>query len=192
MRPNRVPMTEAHSTPHPPKETASPDGAEGEWLERVFREHYESLCAFVYSYTGSDDLAEDIVQDVFLSIWKDPERWVSADRVRVLLFVAARNRAVDHLRHLRVRERHVQRTIAEGPTRMAPRADDALAHKEVQEALDEAVASLPDRAREIFLLSREQGLTYREIAERLGISIKTVETQIGRSLKRLRAQLGRF
>lgn len=169
-----------------PRESASPDRV---WLEQLFRDHHAELCSFVYGYTSSDDVAEDIVQDLFLSVWQDPERWVKARRVRVLLFVAARNRALDYLRHRRVRENHAERVLAEDPNPSIPSADDAFAHKEIQQAIDDAVSRLPERAREIFLMSRSDGLTYREIAERIGISIKTVETHMSRSLRRLREQL---
>lgn len=183
-------MTDAQLSPGPSKGVSRPDPA---WLERIFRDHYAELCSFVFGYTASDEAAEDIVQDLFLSIWRDLDRWMEQESVRVLLFVAARNRALDYLRHRRVRERHAQRTVAEAVSGViAPAADDAVVNQEIREALDEAIGTLPDRAREVFLLNREEGLTYREIAERLGISIKTVETQMSRSLKKLRARLAVF
>jgi RNA polymerase sigma-70 factor (ECF subfamily) len=160
------------------------------WLEGLFREHYAGLCSFVYGYLSSDDAAEDLVQDLFVAIWRDPMRWYEAgDALRPLLYVAARNRALDALKHQRVRDRHAVAVAGSESMRAAPAADVVVAHRQVQQALDAAVAALPARAREIYLLSREQGLTYREIAERLGISVKTVETQMSRSLKRLRLDL---
>lgn len=183
-------MTDVRLTPSPSTGVSCADPA---WLERIFRDHYAELCAFVYGYTGSDEAAEDIVQDLFLSIWRDPARWTGRESVRLLLFVAARNRAFDYLRYRRVRERHAQRAIAEAVVgAVAPPADDVATSKELREALDEAIGELPERAREVFLLNREEGLTYREIAERLGISIKTVETLMSRSLKKLRARLAVF
>lgn len=164
-----------------------------EWLEAVFRKHYAELCTFVFGYVASEDAAEDIVQDLFVSIWTDPERWLEGGgSPRVLLYVAARNRALDHLRHRRVRERHARshaRIAAMEPAVQPPTAVDLLTAQEVERALNQAIAALPERAREIFLLSRETGLTYREIAERLEVSVKTVETQMSRSLKKLRLLL---
>jgi RNA polymerase sigma-70 factor (ECF subfamily) len=163
-----------------------------EWLEEVFREHYVELCAFVFGYVASDDAAEDIVQDLFLAIWESPDRWKETGKSpRFLLYVAARNRALDYIKFRRVRERHAE-NVAETPAHTPATAVENLARQEVQQALDNAIASLPERAREIFLLSREEGLTYREIAERLELSIKTVETQMSRSLKRLRSELATY
>jgi RNA polymerase sigma-70 factor (ECF subfamily) len=162
-----------------------------EWLERVFREQYAELCTFVCTLVASRDAAEDIVQDLFYSIWRDPARWLDAgDALRPMLFVAARNRALDVLKQRRVRERYAEQTaLLEAPhAGWAP--DEAAAWREIERALDAAIAALPQGAREIFLLSRRDGLTYREIAERVGLSVKTVETQMGRALKKLRAQLG--
>jgi len=161
-----------------------------EWIERAFREHYAELCTFVAGLVGSEEGAEDVVQDVFLTIWRAPDRWLEAgDALRPMLFVAARNRALDVLRRRRVRERYVERValrVVPGPA--GP--DEVLAQREIERAFDEAVAGLSARVREIYLLHRMEGLTYREIAERLGISVKTVEAQMGRALKALRARLG--
>jgi RNA polymerase sigma-70 factor (ECF subfamily) len=171
----------------------SPDAASPVhgWLERVFRDNYAELCAFACSIVGSEDAAADVVQDLFCSIWQDPGRWMAAgDALRPMLFVAARNRALDVLKQRRVRERHAQRTALVGAPHAAWAPDEAAAWREIERALDAAIAALPEGAREIFLLSRREGLTYREIAERFGLSVKTVETQMGRALKKLRAQLG--
>jgi len=159
------------------------------WIERVFREHYAELCTFVAGVIGSDDGAEDVVHDVFLSIWRAPDRWMEAgDALRPMLYVAVRNRALDVLRWRRVRERYVERmahAVAPGPA--GP--DEVLAQREIERAFDAAVEGLSAREREIYLLHRMEGLTYREVAERLGISVKTVEVQMGRALKKLRAEL---
>lgn len=161
------------------------------WFEGVFNEHYNELAAYVRRYVGSDDLADDILQDLFISIWRDLDRWIDAgDALRPLLFVAARNRAFDHLRAVKVRERHARSVVAlEDHEATSPEADDALLQREIQALLDAAVAKLPPRARQIFLLSREEGLTYREIARRLRLSPKTVENQMGIALSRLRSTL---
>ncbi|HEX7091107.1 MAG TPA: RNA polymerase sigma-70 factor [Longimicrobiales bacterium] len=162
-----------------------------EWLERVFREQYAELCTFVCTLVASRDVAEDIVQDLFYSIWRDPARWLDAgDALRPMLFVAARNRALDALKQRRVRERYAEQTALVEARHPAWGPDEAAAWREIERALDAAIAALPQGAREIFLLSRRDGLTYREIAERFGLSVKTVETQMGRALKKLRAQLG--
>lgn len=160
-----------------------------EWIERVFRQHYAELCTFVAGLTGSVEGAEDVVHDVFLAIGRAPERWLEAgDALRPMLYVAARNRALDVLRWRRVRERYAERVALQAAAAPAD-PEEVLAQREIERAFDAAVAGLSARMREIYLLHRLEGLTYREIADRLGISVKTVEVQMGRALKKLREQL---
>lgn len=130
-----------------------------------------------------------MVHDVFLAIWRAPERWLEAgDALRPMLYVAARNRALDVLRWRRVRERYAERVALQAAAAPAD-PEEVLAQREIERAFDAAVAGLSARMREIYLLHRLEGLTYREIADRLGISVKTVEVQMGRALKKLREQL---
>lgn len=168
-------------------------GSRHEWFAELFRNHYAELCAFAYRFVASHAVAEDLVQDLFVAVWADAERWPEDDdTIHLLLYTATRNRALNHLKGRRVRERYAERTAAETPDFVDATADDEVVHRELQQALNDAIASLPPSARQIFLLSREEGLTYREIAERLEISVKTVETQMSRSLKKLRDHLAHY
>ena len=155
-------------------------------FEQIFREHFEGLAGFVYRLTRSRAIAEELVQDLFLEIWVRRERLVITETLRTYLFRAARNRAFNQLRRNKLERlwRLRQPPLAESETVEHEHANDELAA-----AIRAAVASLPDRCREIFLLSREQNMTYAEIAQVLGLSIKTVETQMGRALKALRTRL---
>lgn len=178
----------------PPSRDAAPHArTPREWLEKVFRDHYAELSVFECRYVGSDEVAEDIVQDLFCAIWRSPERWLNAgDALRPLLLVAARNRALDYLRHQRVGERHSWRFIEGGGGGAASAADAEILQREIERDIEKAIASLPDRVRQVFLLSRRDGLTYREIADRLGLSIKTVESQMTKALRELRLRLAAY
>ena len=100
---------------------------------------------------------------------------------------STRNRVLNHLRHEKV-ERLGQAAAAADP-RVEPRPHAALAEQEIDAAVRDAVATLPDRCREAFELSRVQGLRYAEIAAVMGISVKTVEAQMGKALRILRERL---
>jgi len=165
-------------------------GSRHEWFAELFRSHYTALCALAYRYVASHAVAEDLVQDLFVAVWGDAERWPEDDdTLYLLLYTATRNRALNYLKGLRVRERYAERTAATTPDFIDATAVDEVLQRELQQALDDAIADLPASARQIFLLSREEGLTYREISNRLGISVKTVETQMSRALKKLRDNL---
>lgn len=161
-------------------------------LETVFRAHYAGMASFVQRFVRSADLAEELVQDVFLKLWSKREQLAEIETLRTYLFRAARNTALNYLRRAKLerkwREEHG--TDNDPPTAFA--ADEETVEQEVAIAVQEAIGRLPPRCREIFLLSRDGGLTYAEIARSLEISVKTVETQMGRALKSLRSSLQHF
>jgi RNA polymerase sigma-70 factor (ECF subfamily) len=169
-----------------------------EWIERLrqgdeaafeslFRAFAPGLCAFVARYVDSQAVAEEIVQDLFLTIWRRRADLVVEQSVATYLFTAARNRAVNHLRHERVARRW------EGSIVGRIESPGASAESELLEMLDlqDGIERLPARCRLIFTLSRQQGMTYAQIAESLGLSVKTVEVQMGRALRALRAWVKR-
>lgn len=159
------------------------------WYEALFRRHHADLCGCLYRYLGSAEAAEDVVQDLFLSVWDDLEAWQArGEQIRPALFVAARNRALDLLKHRRVRERQREQVRLAMVQKIRP-ADEELVASELKARVEDAVAALPERCRLIFTLSREGGRTYAEIAESLGLSVKTVETQMSRALRALRERL---
>lgn len=183
-----------------------PHGGAQSWAERIrsgnrrafeclFREHYEALCRFALGYVDQLPEAEDLVQDVFFDLWEKRRTLDVEYSLRAYLYGMTRHHALKHLRRRRVRAKWtVQGEFREASATTAKpgRTDDALQHKELEEAAEQAVAALPQRRRQIFVLSRRHGLTYPEIAEALGISVNTVETQIRRALKFLRKRLAVF
>lgn len=157
-------------------------------FEALFHAYHAPLCAFAYRYVGARDLAEDIVQEIFLFVWERRETWDVRTSVKSYLFTAVRNAALSYLRHERVVRRREAETVELFDGRSAG-ADAEADAAETLAAVQQAVGRLPERCRLAFTLHREQGLTYSEIAEVLGISPRTVEVQMGRALKSLRKSL---
>jgi RNA polymerase sigma-70 factor (ECF subfamily) len=159
-------------------------------FEALYRAHYARLCGFVTSYVHSSEAASDIVQDLFLTLWEKQLAAGSRELTAAYLYGAARNRALKYLRHqrvaLRFRERSAPRDATTGVT------DHDVRQRELAEAVDSALTELPDRCREIFLLSRRAHMSYAEIATALGISVKTVEVQMWRALRKLRDRLAPY
>lgn len=160
-------------------------------LEEAFRACYAGMCGFVRAQVGSADTAEDLVQDVFMRVWQTRNRLDPNGSLRSLLYRSAHNAALNFLKHRNVESRWLH-TASTSPARIAPDGDDPAAFNELASAVDHALAALPERCRLIFIMSRQQGLSYAEIADALGLSIKTVETQMGRALKALRSAVAAF
>jgi RNA polymerase sigma-70 factor (family 1) len=160
-------------------------------FESLFREHYAVLCAFSRKFVTDPDAAEEIVQDLFLGLWEKRADLMPTLSLRSYLFAAVRNGCLNHLKHIKVRGRHVEHVAAQ-PLEVAEDPQEALQAAELAARISLAIDALPDRCGEIFKLSRFEGLKYQEIADRLQLSPRTVEVQIGKALKLLREQLGEY
>jgi RNA polymerase sigma-70 factor (ECF subfamily) len=162
-------------------------------FDAMFEAHYAGLCLFAATIVGSDAVAEEVVQDTLLQIWRQRDRWHVSTTVAAYLYRAVRNRAIGHVRHEAV-ERRLQDRVGTGTAVPAlgahPTTPDAeLQGAELAVAIERALSDLAPRCREAFLLRRQHGLSYAEIAEAMGIAPKTVEVQIGAALRALRAAL---
>ena len=156
-------------------------------FDTIFRAWYPALVRASEALVRSRAVAEEIVQDVMLELWKRRENISHDSSPQAYLFQSTRNRSLNHLRHERV-EKNAE------PQMTREEATDSTAHslmveEEIHVAMKRAVDRLPGRCREVFVLSRTHGLKYSEIAESLGISVKTVEAQMGKALRILREEL---
>ena len=155
--------------------------------EEIFRTWYPALVRMADAMVRSRAIAEELVQDVMLELWRRRDRLAADGSVQAYLFQSTRNRALNHLRHGRIVDRSAVYMAGETSTRAS--ADAEVVEGELQVALREAVQALPPRCKQVFELSRVQGLKYAEIAEVLGVTVKAVEAQMGRALKSLRERL---
>ena len=159
-------------------------------FEKLFNAYCQPLINFAARYAKDVALAENMVQDVFLKIWKNREQLDPGLNIRAYLYTAVKNAALKHLRHADIRQKSVDRI--KGLTAPARTPEDDLTEQELTDSIQRAIASLPDRCHKIFCMNRFDGLTYAEIAEVQNVSVKTVETHMGRALKSLRKQLLQF
>jgi RNA polymerase sigma-70 factor, ECF subfamily len=145
----------------------------------------------VLRFVGSAEVAQDLVQDLFLRLWNTRGPRDAVRLTRPYLYVAARNRALKYLRHRRVVSSWIARVALEEPPSAAT-PEDLLLRDELDEAVRRAIARLPARCRAIFVLRRRDQMSYREIAARLGVSLGTVKSQMWRATLRLREQLAPY
>jgi RNA polymerase sigma-70 factor (ECF subfamily) len=161
-------------------------------FDTVFRDNYAHLVRMAESIIRERALAEEIAQDVMLELWRRRESIEVEQSFRAYLLRSTRNRALNHVRHQRIVLREATVAAAAAESARAQSAEDEMLGTELERAVREAIASLPERAREVFQLSRDRGLKYAEIAVLLGISVKTVEKRMGQALAELRDRLAQW
>jgi len=159
-------------------------------FDQLFRSWYEPVVRAANRLLHDPGVAEELAQDVFLEMWRRRDQLPDGSSVPGYLLQAVRNRALNHLRHLKVRQR--TQSYVEAMSEPADTADEEAETGELEVAIREAIAALPPRTREVFLMSRERNLKYAEIAELLGISVKAVEANMSRALRQLRDRLAPF
>ncbi|MBS1600416.1 MAG: RNA polymerase sigma-70 factor [Bacteroidetes bacterium] len=151
----------------------------------VFEEHYNLLCNYAYSFIGEKNACEDIVQEIFFKIWDKNRELILSDTIRFYLFTAVRNNCLTYLkREKKIDWQHYQNE--EMPAELPDIDKKILDDTDYLSLVNKAIALLPLKCREVFLMSRFNNYSYRQIAEALGISVKTVENQIGKALRILR------
>lgn len=150
------------------------------------REQHPALCGYAYRFVKARDIAEEVVQDVLLRVWARRDRIAQAE-LAPYVFRSVAHAAISRIRADRAIRNRDERLRVEIDARVEP--DPADTGAELEAHVRRAIEALPERMRLVFLLSRDAGLTYAAIANRLGISPKTVENQIVRALRLLRAAL---
>jgi RNA polymerase sigma-70 factor (ECF subfamily) len=170
---------------HPEMENAAPATVcEEVTYHAVFQEVAPKLRNFLYYRCGEAENAADMVQEAFLRLWQNCAKVLPA-QASSWLFKVAENIFFKQKERGKVALKYEWRMAGPEPTYASPQEE--LEEKEFQQQLEDALAALPDGAREVFLLNRIDGLKYREIAELLGISQKAVEKRMHRALVSLRA-----
>jgi len=165
-------------------------GDDREAFKNLFDTYYASLCHYASHFLNDDSLSEEVVQELFVRLWEKRATLYLETSVRHYLFRSVRNGCLNQIQHDKVKKLHAKKLkealMSEDP------AEDYMITPEMIQRLEEGIGQLPEKRREIFRLSREEGLKYREIAEKLQISVKTVEAQMGAALKALRNKIGKI
>ncbi|AXJ01877.1 RNA polymerase sigma-70 factor, ECF subfamily [Cyclonatronum proteinivorum] len=162
-------------------------------FEELFLAFFEPLCGYALGITSDRQASECAVQETFLRLWERCETITDDMNIKAWLFKSVRNRCLDLLRHSAMRDKYQQDIITD------MKLEESLNTYEERYADDEAliakvnreVQRLPDPIRETYLLHRQDGLTYSEISEVLGLPQKTIESRISKALKLLRERLDR-
>jgi RNA polymerase sigma-70 factor (ECF subfamily) len=147
-------------------------------IEAAFKLLYRPLCLYAMHYLyGNIDNAEDVVEDCFVKLWEH-----QPDNPKSFLYTTVRNACIDRLRKSKCVPIDIEPKDIEGYIT----DEEAQDRSEREAKLWVAIDRLPERCRQVFLMSKRDGMKYKEIAESLGISERTVEHQVSKALKELR------
>lgn len=166
-------------------------------FSEMYLTYYPKLVRFAKEFVILEEDAENITQDVFADLWERQNSMDHVENVNAYLFRLVKNRCLDHLKHKIFEQKYVEvmQTSFEIELNLKLQSldrfdsSDMSVGNDIEILVRTAINSLPKRCRDIFLLSRIEGLKYKEISERLGISVNTVECQMGIALKKLRVKL---
>ncbi|WP_195406010.1 RNA polymerase sigma-70 factor [Bacteroides congonensis] len=155
-------------------------------FDTLFRRYYPMLCAYGHRFVDLED-AEEIVEDSLLWIWENRETLVIESSLNSYLFKMVYRRALNKLAHIDATQRADTRFYEEMQEMLQD--TDYYQVEELTRRIEEAVAALPESYREAFVMHRFRDMSYKEIAETLGVSPKTIDYRIQQALKQLRTDL---
>jgi RNA polymerase sigma-70 factor (ECF subfamily) len=154
-------------------------------FKKIFNNWYKPIRNYLYYKTGDAEVAEDITQDTFLKVWEKRNN-VKTETIKALLYTIANNLFLNRVERQKVSFRFEQN---HRPGNMVESPHYELEMKEFDQKLQNALADLDDKKREVFLMNRIDGFTYREIAENLEITVKAVEKRMEKAIAFLKQKI---
>ena len=156
-----------------------------EKFQACFDKHFDAIRNYLYYRSGDAELATDLAQDVFMRIW-EKQMVLEDGQTKGLLYKMASDSFVSHLRKLKVRKDYLESMPLAFKTEPS---ESSMDYEVLKKQYEKILSALPEKQRVVFLMSRMNGLTYQEIAERLTISVKAVEKRMRNALGQLRSGL---
>jgi RNA polymerase sigma-70 factor (family 1) len=154
-------------------------------FRHLFDRYYNVIYSASFRYLKVHELAEDMVQSSFLKIWEKRNSLTHVERFDDYLFRVAHNEMADHFRKHSRRDKHIQR-IRELFTEESGSPEELLISKQKRALIADVISNLPPQQQTAYKLSRDEGLSYQEIAERMQLSVNTVKVHISQALKTLK------
>mgnify|MGYP000006055214 FL=1 len=162
---------------------------------RVFSEYNRRFVEVAYRYVRDQDIAEDVVSDSFAACWEMRERLTDEDNLPAYILTAVKNKCLNHLRsklrHLQISKKihSVQQRLIQADIHSLTACNpDELISNEIRSILEDALGRMPDLTRKIFMGSRYEGKSYKELADELHIAYTHVNFEMRRALKILREE----
>lgn len=158
-------------------------------FDRVYELYSHKLFSFVFKILKNEAEADDIVQEVFVKIWESRHKLEDYKLVNSYIFTIAYNNSIDLIRKRINNTKYLEHLKNSAVINVTPNVISQIEFNELNIHAEKLIANLPERQKQVYLLHREEGLTYPEIAEKLGISKNTVENHMVKALKYLRQNM---
>jgi RNA polymerase sigma-70 factor (ECF subfamily) len=155
-------------------------------FKQLFDNYFDTIRSFIFYCCGNIDMASDMAQDVFMKVWEKREQ-LSNHNLKSLLYKMANDMVISNYRKDTTRMDFEQSMTAFNDSPLSP--EDELAFEELSSSYAKALEQMPETQRVVFLMSRNDELKYREIAECLDIGVKAVEKRMSAALQYLRTEL---
>jgi RNA polymerase sigma-70 factor (family 1) len=162
---------------------------DGLYFRKVFDQYHQKLYFFILYKTKSDYIAEEVVQMAFTKLWQCRQTLQEEYTISTQLFRIATTILIDFLRKYNNKDAVTGGLDVLGIEKGIDSTNEKMRGAELQKKISEAVNDLPPVRKQVFEMSREQGMSYREIAETLSVSSKTVETHIYKALKQIKKHI---
>ena len=157
-------------------------------FEFVYNKFREKLYYFTLGYLHSSAESEEIIQNVFVSLWENRDSLREGHSLSSYLYKITVNQVYNHIKHEAVRQKYFEQMST-----LDPAEGEDVQHNfiitDMQNLIDKLMESMPEKQQFIFKLSKQEGLSNNEIAQRLGLSVRSVENQIYRAMKFIRTKL---
>ena len=158
-------------------------------FDQVYELYSHKLFSFVFKILKNEAEVDDIVQEVFVKIWESRNKLEDYKLLNSYIFTIAYNNSIDLIRKRISNNKYLEHLKYSASINFTPTIISQIEYNELNNQVQKLIANLPDRQKQVYLLHREEGLTYPEIAEQLGISKNTVENHMVKALKYLRQNL---
>ncbi|HBZ35594.1 MAG TPA: RNA polymerase sigma-70 factor [Bacteroidales bacterium] len=159
-------------------------------FEQLFKSSYMSLLYYSISITGSKEISEEIIQELFYYIWKERDKLQIMSSLKGYLYKSVKNRSIQYL-HSKCFNMQFK-SSSEVEMNTGEDGESNMELKDLENVILKSMEMMPIRRAQIFRMHRFDKMSYSEIAEKLSLSIKTIEAEIGKALKTLRREVKKY
>lgn len=154
-------------------------------FKQLYEQYYSRVVAFIVGMIKKEDIANDLAQDVFVNLWLSRKRLNISQNLQNYIFVASRNSAINYLKK-ELAHVHEQIETVHEKIYVKSNVEDSIYSREIHLLIEMVVSEMPKQRQHIYRMSREEGLSNNEIANKLGISKRSVENQLSMALKEIK------